>query len=78
MQLEMSSLMKNKTWDFVSLPYGKKAIPYKWVYKMRDTSDYMPKFKACLFAKGSKQEKGVDFDEIFSSIVKMTTLRCLL
>ena len=45
---------------------------------MKVTSDRMPKFKERLFAKGFKQEKGVDFDETFSPIVKMTTLKCML
>ena len=31
-----------------------------------------------LFAKGFRQQQGVDFEEIFSPIVKMTTLRCVL
>ena len=37
-----------------------------------------PKYKARLVAKGFKQEKGVDFGEIFSPIVKMTTLHTVL
>ncbi|MCO5604618.1 hypothetical protein L7F22_058787 [Adiantum nelumboides] len=61
------------------LPQGKQALPCKWVYKKKyTTEDPEPKYKARLVAKGFKQKKGVDFDEIFSPVVKMTTLRLVL
>lgn len=79
MQLEMASLKKNATWDLVSLPAGMKVLPCKWVYKLKVApADSSPKYKARLVAKGFKQEKGIDFDEIFSPVVKMTTLRAVL
>ena len=74
----MDSLRKNDTWDLVSLPREKHVLPCKWVFTMKVTGDAVPKYKVQLVAKGFKQEKSVDFDEIFSPVVKMTTLRCVL
>ena len=49
------------------------------MYKLKITpNDNKPKYKARLVAKGFKQQQGIDFDEIFSPVVKMTTLRCVL
>ncbi|MCO5570284.1 hypothetical protein L7F22_024002 [Adiantum nelumboides] len=79
MQFAYTLIMANDTWDLVELPKNTKALPCKWVYKKKFTlSDPNPKYKARLVAKGFKQENGVDFDEIFSSMVKMTTLRTIL
>ena len=74
---KLESLDKNDAWDLVQLPKGQKTLPCKWVYKMV-TSDSFPKYKARLFEKGYKQEYGVDFNEIFFFVVKMTTLRTIL
>ena len=63
----------------VQLPPRRKPLPYKWVFQYKFVSDSdNPKYKAQLVAKGFKQERGVDYDEIFLPIVKMTTLRLLL
>ncbi|MCO5601484.1 hypothetical protein L7F22_055605 [Adiantum nelumboides] len=79
MQSEYNLIVENETWDLVELPPGKNALPCKWVYKKKYTSeDPKPKYKARLVAKGFKQQKAVDFDEIFSPVVKMTTLCTML
>ncbi|MCO5608256.1 hypothetical protein L7F22_062462 [Adiantum nelumboides] len=76
---EMDSTHKNGTWDLVPLPKGKKVLPCKWVYKMKIVpGDDKPKYKARLVAKGFKQEHGIEFNEIFLLVVKMTTLRMVL
>ena len=47
MQEEIKALHQNNTWEFVELPKGKKAIPNKWVYKVK-TLEGKPKYKARL------------------------------
>ena len=51
----------------------------KWVFRYKYVYDSdKPKYKVWLISKGFKQEHGVDYDDIFSHVVKMTTLRLLL
>ncbi|MCO5567241.1 hypothetical protein L7F22_020930 [Adiantum nelumboides] len=79
MQSEYNSIIANETWELTELPQGKKALPCKWMYKKKyTTKDPEPKDKARLVAKGFKKKKGDDFDEVFSSVVKMTTLHLVL
>jgi ATP-binding cassette subfamily B (MDR/TAP) protein 1 len=73
---EMNSIRVNGTWDLVELPRNRKALPCKWVFRLKQVSD--SKYKARIVATGFRQEHGVDFDEIFSPIVKLSTLRFLL
>ncbi|MCO5582475.1 hypothetical protein L7F22_036371 [Adiantum nelumboides] len=78
MQSEYNSIIANETWELTKLPQGKQDLPCKWVYKKKYTAkDLEPKYKPRLVAKGFKQKKGIDFNEIFSPVVKMTTL-CLV
>ena len=79
MQSEMDLLHKNSTWELVHLPTGKRILPCKWIYKLKVIdSASKPRYKARLVAKGFRQQEGVDFEEIFSPLVKMTKLRCVL
>ena len=36
---EFESLIKNKTWELVSLPSSRKAISSKWVFKVKETAE---------------------------------------
>ena len=52
MKNEMSSLLKNKTWELTALPKGKKALQDKWVYRVKTEYDGSKRFKARLVVKG--------------------------
>ncbi|KAJ8492114.1 hypothetical protein OPV22_013835 [Ensete ventricosum] len=81
MQEEMDSLQKNRTYDLVQLLEGSKALKNKCVFRLK-TQEYcsQPKLEeqARLVVKGFGQKKGIDFEEIFSPIVKMSSIRVAL
>ena len=79
MQDEMDSLHENYTYNPVELPKGKRALRNKWVFKLKNGEDgSSPRYKARIVVKGFQQKKGVDFDEIFVPVIKMTSIRTML
>ncbi|KAJ7009759.1 Retrovirus-related Pol polyprotein from transposon TNT 1-94 [Populus alba x Populus x berolinensis] len=79
MQEEMKSLHENHTFELVKLPKGKRALKNKWVFRLKiDEHCSHPRYKARLVVKGFGQKKGIDFEEIFSPVVKMSSIRVVL
>ena len=78
-ELELASLAAHKTWTIEDKPAEVKALPCRWVFKIkRDANGNIERFKARLVAKGFKQVHGVDFEEVFAPVSKHTTLRLVL
>jgi hypothetical protein len=50
----------------------------KWVYKLKEEDGGKKWYKVILVVRGFAQNKGIDFDEIFSPIVKITSIRTIL
>ena len=79
MDEEMEALEKNKTWNLVKLPTGRKPVGNKWVFKKKFSAEgKVEKYKAHLVAKGYSQVEGIDFGEIFSPVVKITSIIFIL
>jgi len=74
MKQEMESLNRNQTWKLVNIPKDSKAIGCRCVFHKKDNEQY----KVRLVTKGYAQKEGINYNEIFSPVIKHTSIRILL
>ena len=76
---EIESLHVNDTWKLAELPKEKKALRCKWFFaKKYRSSGGIVRYKARLVAKGYAQREGIDYNEVFSPVVKYSSIHILL
>jgi hypothetical protein len=79
MDVEFNALMKNKTWHLVPPVKGSNIVDCKWVFKEKRKADgSLDKQKVQLVAKGFKQRYGIDYEDTFSPVIKMSTIRTIV
>ncbi|GJY34254.1 putative ribonuclease H-like domain-containing protein [Tanacetum coccineum] len=72
MQEELLQFKIQKVWILVDLPFGKKAIGTKCVYRnKKDERGVVVRNKAMLVAQGHRQEEGIDYDEVFAPVARI-------
>ena len=78
--VEIESPHKNFVLELVPKPKDWKVIGSKWIFRKKENINEKeaPTYKARLVVKGFSQKEGVDYDEIFSLVVKHTSIRVLL
>ena len=79
MKEELDALHKNGTWDLVDLYSGKFAIGCKWIYKIKTRSDgTVDRYKARVVARGFTQEYGIDYEETFAPVARLSSVMTLI
>ncbi|GJS87228.1 putative ribonuclease H-like domain-containing protein, partial [Tanacetum coccineum] len=79
MQDELLQFKLQQVWTLVDLPYGKRAIKTKWIYRnKKDERGIVVRNKARLVAQGYTQEEGIDYDEVFAPVARIEAIRLFL
>ena len=79
MHEELVALEENDTWYMVDRPTNAIIIGSRWVYSIKMKVDgFLDRYKARLVAQGYKQEYGIDYDETFAPVAKMTSIHILI
>ena len=79
MNMEMKSTRDNNVGIEVDLPPNAKTVGSKWLFKKKtDMDGNVHTYKARLMEKGYTQTYGVDYEETFSPVAYIKTIRIIL
>ncbi|GJS80111.1 retrovirus-related pol polyprotein from transposon TNT 1-94 [Tanacetum coccineum] len=79
MQEELNEFEHLEVWKLVPRPDKVMVITLKWIYKVKlDELGGILKNKACLVARGYRQEEGIDFEESFAPMARLDAILIFL
>lgn len=77
MKEEIKSVKSNHVWNLLDFVPGQKAVENKWVLKIKcKVDESIERYKTHLVAKLYTQQKGIDYKETFSPVVRFNFI-CL-
>ena len=71
---ELDALNRWHIFNLVERPKGRKVICNQWVFDVKDNS----RKRACLVVKGFSQVEEMDYDQVFSPVVRFETVRLII
>ena len=79
MTAEIKALRNRGCWRVIKTPNGVKLIKSKYVYRLKkDWTGKIIKRKSRLVVQGFLQVEGIDYNETYAPIAKVTTFRLML
>ena len=79
MKSEIESMKINNVWILVNPHEGVKPIGCKWVFKRKRGADgKVETYKVYLIVKDYHQHYGIYYDQIFSSMAMLKSIRIML
>nr|GEV33643.1 hypothetical protein [Tanacetum cinerariifolium] len=79
MQEELLQFKMQKVWVLIDLPYGKRAIGTKWVFRNKmDKRGIVVRNKARLVTQGHTQDDGINYEEVFAPVARIKAIRLFL
>lgn len=76
---ELNSMRTNNVWKLVACPAGVKPLKSKWVFRLKQNeTGQQVRYKARLVVKGFLQRPGIDFEDTFAPVAKLSTVRVIL
>ena len=65
-------IIKQQKWTIAALPPGKKALPLRWVCRVKhDATNMFERYKARIAVRGFAQGAEFDLDEMFALVVRI-------